>query len=62
MFRVAFARWVDTTNHMMLTHLVRESLDELKTVTCDDPNAEAVSEGGLGGRAQRCFGWTSPAS
>ena len=32
-FKVAFARWVDGTNRQDLPRLIRESLDELRTVT-----------------------------
>jgi hypothetical protein len=32
-FRTAFERWVDTTNKRSFPALVRESLDQLKTVT-----------------------------
>jgi AcrR family transcriptional regulator len=32
-FKVAFERWIDGTNHRDLSQLIRESLDELKAVT-----------------------------
>jgi AcrR family transcriptional regulator len=32
-FKVAFARWIDETNHRDLPLLIRESLDQMKTVT-----------------------------
>jgi hypothetical protein len=32
-FRIAFERWVNPTNQQDLSQLIRESLDELKTVT-----------------------------
>ena len=32
-FRIAFERWVDAANQQDLSALIRESLDELKTVT-----------------------------
>ena len=32
-FRIAFERWVDETNQQDLSRLIRESLDELRTVT-----------------------------
>ncbi|MER6140349.1 helix-turn-helix domain-containing protein [Streptomyces sparsogenes] len=32
-FKVAFQRWVEETNQRDLSHLIRESLDELKAVT-----------------------------
>ncbi|MCU1492976.1 MAG: regulatory protein TetR [Acidimicrobiaceae bacterium] len=32
-FKVAFERWVDETDHRDLSELIRESLDELKAVT-----------------------------
>jgi AcrR family transcriptional regulator len=32
-FRIAFERWVNATNQQDLSQLIRESLDELKTVT-----------------------------
>lgn len=32
-FKVAFERWVDTTNRLTLTQLIRDSFDELKAVT-----------------------------
>jgi AcrR family transcriptional regulator len=32
-FRIAFERWVNATNQQDLPQLIRESLDELKTVT-----------------------------
>lgn len=32
-FRIAFERWIDETNHRDFPQLVRESLDQLKTLT-----------------------------
>jgi AcrR family transcriptional regulator len=32
-FRIAFERWVDETNQQDLSRVIRDSLDELKTVT-----------------------------
>lgn len=32
-FRIAFERWVSDDNHEDLSHLIRDSLDELKAVT-----------------------------
>ncbi len=32
-FKIAFERWVNETNHQDLSRLIRESLDELKAVT-----------------------------
>ena len=34
-FKVAFERWINETNQQDLPQLIRESLDELKTVTAD---------------------------
>lgn len=33
LFRIAFERWIEDTNEHEFAHLVRESLDQLKTVT-----------------------------
>ncbi len=32
-FRVAFERWINESNHRDLPQLIRESLDQLKAVT-----------------------------
>jgi AcrR family transcriptional regulator len=32
-FKIAFERWIDESNRRDLSHLIRESLDELKTMT-----------------------------
>ncbi len=32
-FKIAFERWVSDDNHVDLSHLIRDFLDELKAVT-----------------------------
>jgi len=35
-FKIAFERWIDETNHRDFPQLVRESLDQLKALTADE--------------------------
>src|SRR5262249_33962669 len=38
-FKIAFERWINESNDRDLTHLMRESFDELKTVTVGSSSA-----------------------
>jgi AcrR family transcriptional regulator len=42
-FRVAFERWIDESNHRTFAQILRDSFDELKTVVRSSSSGERVS-------------------